>query len=123
MSSGFSSADLANNITDILTTDLPRFTQEFQRLTAIVDSDSEPFKSKYAARDVIVVIRDKLKELATKEQNFELAESALQTVADLGYLLGIVLLDCEERTPGEQILTESIDIMERRPNENTVALL
>lgn len=74
------------------------------------DPEDEPFKSKYKAREILIEVKDKLKELL-EEQNKPEQYRVFSAVLDLK--LGINYVETEETHSGEESLNKCIDELEK----------
>jgi hypothetical protein len=104
----------STDLKTLLSADVPRFTAEFDRLYEKLDPVSTPFKSKYTAKTLLTPLRERLLDLVSKESDAALKNDGEQAAARIGYLLGILQIDCEELSSGERILSSVVPILEKR---------
>jgi hypothetical protein len=104
----------STDLRTIIVNDVPRFTAEFDKLYEKVDHPSTPYKSKYTAKKLLTPLRERILELVSKESDIDLRNDGELAAARIGYLLGILQIDCEEISSGEKLLSSVAPILERR---------
>ena len=75
------------------------------------DPESEPFKSKYAARDLFCELKTKLESF--NQSGEEPSERLMALSACVEYQLGLNYVDTEELSTGEEHLMRSFELLER----------
>jgi hypothetical protein len=104
----------STNLKTILSVDIPRFTAEFDRLYEKVDPASTPYKSKYTAKKLLTPLRERILDLVSKESDIDLKNDGELSAARIGYLLGILQIECDELSSGERILSSVVPVLERK---------
>ena len=86
--------------------------QAVVRLNNAIDPETEPYKSKYKARELLCVLKQDAEKFKNENDG---DERWLYFMSGLDYLLGVNYVDTEELPSGQEHLLKSIEVLE--PNK------
>ncbi|KAH7820328.1 putative KIF-1 binding protein C terminal [Monocercomonoides exilis] len=113
----------SDNISTILSVDIPRVTSEFQSLLKVNDPEETPFLSRISAYKLLERLHSHLSKLIQSSKDQTVIEEAQMELAHMGYLIGVTKIECDDVVSGEEFLSASIPVLETKSDENAVALL
>lgn len=78
------------------------------------DPETEPYKSKYAARDILIELKEKLETFQSEDE--ECSEFTKLLLASLNYQMGLNYLETEEPSLGEKCLQQCLASLRKDDN-------